>query len=134
MEGEDSYVLTFFSLQGEEPEEKTTEKMSYKVRLTKFDESKKVALIKQIKALIEGMNLVQVSSNEVFCCYIFSSCFLLFRVHYVCPHPRTHYFSYFQAKKFVESAPTDVKSDLTKAEAEELQKKLEEAGGSTELI
>ena len=44
----------------EEEAEKKVEKMSYNVRLIKFDEKKKVALIKQIKALIEGMNLVQV--------------------------------------------------------------------------
>lgn len=32
----------------------------FTVKLMKFDETKKVALIKEIKALIEGMNLVQV--------------------------------------------------------------------------
>ncbi|ELT92717.1 hypothetical protein CAPTEDRAFT_152560 [Capitella teleta] len=83
--------------QEEAVEEKPVEKMAYKVRLTKFDTAKKVALIKQIKGLIEGMNLVQ-------------------------------------AKKFVESVPTDVKSDLSKVEAEELQKLLEGAGGTVELI
>jgi large subunit ribosomal protein L7/L12 len=32
----------------------------FTVKLMKFDETKKVALIKEIKALVEGMNLVQV--------------------------------------------------------------------------
>lgn len=34
-------------------------KSSYTVKLMKFDEKQKVALIKEIKALVEGMNLVQ---------------------------------------------------------------------------
>lgn len=40
--------------------EKKPEKVSFAVKLTGFDETKKVALIKQIKNLIAGMNLVQV--------------------------------------------------------------------------
>jgi len=32
----------------------------FTVKLLKFDEAKKVALIKEVKALLEGMNLVQV--------------------------------------------------------------------------
>merc|ERR1739842_281999 len=32
---------------------------SFTVKLNKFDASKKVAIIKEIKALVEGMNLVQ---------------------------------------------------------------------------
>lgn len=35
------------------------EKVSFKVKLMKFDEKQKVALIKEVKALLEGMNLVQ---------------------------------------------------------------------------
>lgn len=34
-------------------------KSSFKVKLVKFDETKKVALIKEIKSLVENMNLVQ---------------------------------------------------------------------------
>ena len=47
--------------QEQEPEEaqpKST-KSSYKLKLIKYDETKKVALIKEIKALGENMNLVQ---------------------------------------------------------------------------
>ncbi|XP_041364125.1 39S ribosomal protein L12, mitochondrial-like, partial [Gigantopelta aegis] len=65
------------------------EKVAFTVKLMKFDEGKKVQLIKQIKTLMEGMNLVQ-------------------------------------AKKFVESAPAVVKSDITKEEAETLKKALTE--------
>lgn len=38
-----------------------------------------------------------------------------------------------EAKELVDSAPKPVKEGVTKAEAEELQKKIEEAGGGVEL-
>ncbi|XP_067006444.2 large ribosomal subunit protein bL12m [Anabrus simplex] len=57
---------------------------SFTVKLLKFDDKQKVALIKEVKNLMEGMNLVQ-------------------------------------AKKFVESAPTVVKADIGKDEAETLR-------------
>ncbi len=38
-----------------------------------------------------------------------------------------------EAKELVESAPKEVKADVPKAEADELKKKLEEAGASVEL-
>ena len=61
-----------------------------------FAADKKVALIKEIKNNVEGMNLVQ-------------------------------------AKKFVESAPTVVKTDLSKDEAEALKSTLEAVGGSCKI-
>ena len=44
----------------EEEVEVKEEKVVFTVRLTKFDTAKKVALIKEIKNQLEGMNLVQV--------------------------------------------------------------------------
>ncbi len=41
------------------PKEPATEKLVYNVKLVKFDPDNKVKLIKEIKSLIEGMNLVQ---------------------------------------------------------------------------
>lgn len=85
--------------QKEEEEEAATpvrEKTSFNVKLTGFDEAKKIALIKEIKNLIPGTNLVQ-------------------------------------AKKFVESVPVNVKTDLTKDEAETLMKAIEGAGGKAEM-
>ncbi|MEQ9142734.1 MAG: 50S ribosomal protein L7/L12 [Parvibaculaceae bacterium] len=38
-----------------------------------------------------------------------------------------------EAKELVEAAPKEIKADVPKAEAEELKKKLEEAGASVEL-
>ncbi|XP_052845746.1 50S ribosomal protein L7/L12 [Drosophila gunungcola] len=69
---------------------------SFKVKLVKFDEKQKVALIKEVKNLLEGMNLVQ-------------------------------------AKKFVESAPTIVKEDIPKEEAEKLKEALAKAGAIIEI-
>ena len=71
-------------------------KSSFTLKLTKFDDTKKVALIKEIKKLIEGINLVE-------------------------------------AKRFVEECPKVIRSNLTKEEAESLQKQLEAAGGVVKL-
>lgn len=81
-----------------EEEEEAPKKVqtAFKVKLVKFDEKQKVALIKEIKNLLEGMNLVQ-------------------------------------AKKFVESAPTIVKEDLPKEEAEKLKEALTKAGAIIEI-
>uniref|UniRef100_A0A1L8EH19 Putative 39s ribosomal protein l12 mitochondrial n=1 Tax=Haematobia irritans TaxID=7368 RepID=A0A1L8EH19_HAEIR len=82
----------------EEEEEAAPKKVqtSFKVKLVKFDEKQKVALIKEVKNLLEGMNLVQ-------------------------------------AKKFVESAPTVVKDDIPKDEAEKLKEALTKAGAVIEI-
>lgn len=82
----------------EEEEEAAPKKVqtSFKVKLVKFDEKQKVALIKEVKNLLEGMNLVQ-------------------------------------AKKFVESAPTIVKEDIPKEEAEKLKEALAKAGAVIEI-
>lgn len=80
----------------EEDEAPTKTKSSFTVKLTKFDEKQKVALIKEVKSLLEGMNLVQ-------------------------------------AKKFVESAPTVVKADIAKDEADKLKEALEKVGGVVEV-
>lgn len=80
----------------EEDEAPKKVKSSYNVKLMKFDEKQKVALIKEIKSLIEGMNLVQ-------------------------------------AKKFVENAPTLVKEDVPKEEAEKLKEAIEKVGGTVQI-
>uniref|UniRef100_A0A182MXQ6 Uncharacterized protein n=1 Tax=Anopheles dirus TaxID=7168 RepID=A0A182MXQ6_9DIPT len=71
-------------------------KTTFKVKLVKFDEKQKVALIKEVKNLLEGMNLVQ-------------------------------------AKKFVESAPTMVKEDIPKEEAEKLKEAFTKVGAVIEV-
>ncbi|CAH8608363.1 unnamed protein product [Dicrocoelium dendriticum] len=74
-------------------DELPTVKTSFTVKLAKFDATKKVQLIKEIKSLLPEMNLAQ-------------------------------------AKKFVESAPGDLKTDVSKDEAEEIKKTLESAGAT----
>uniref|UniRef100_A0A8R1DWF0 Uncharacterized protein n=1 Tax=Caenorhabditis japonica TaxID=281687 RepID=A0A8R1DWF0_CAEJA len=73
------------------------QKMTFTVKLTKFDDTKKIAIIKEIRNAVPGLNLVQ-------------------------------------AKKFVETAPVNVKEDLGKAEAEELKAVLEKAGAVIEIV
>jgi len=56
--------LRFVSiLKAEEEEAAAPQKMSYTVKLTGFDADKKIALIKELKNLIPGTNLVQVMFN-----------------------------------------------------------------------
>lgn len=71
-------------------------KSSFSVKLVKFQDDKKVALIKEIKKLVEGINLVE-------------------------------------AKRYVEECPRVIKANLSKDEAEALQKQLEAAGGIVKL-
>lgn len=66
------------------------------MKITKFDDKQKVALIKEVKNVLEGFNLVQ-------------------------------------AKKFVESAPTVVKADISKDEAEKLKEALSKVGAVIEI-
>lgn len=42
-------------------------------------------------------------------------------------------FCFFQAKKFIESLPQTVKTDMKKEDAETLQKQLEAVGGTVKL-
>jgi len=55
------FVAQSAPAQVEEEEEAApkTVKTSFKVKMTKFDDKQKVALIKEIKSLFDGMNLVQ---------------------------------------------------------------------------
>ncbi|XP_050430744.1 39S ribosomal protein L12, mitochondrial isoform X2 [Adelges cooleyi] len=77
--------------QDEEEDVPAAVKTSFTIKLMKFDDKQKVALIKEVKNLLEGMNLVQ-------------------------------------AKKFVESAPTIIKSDIGKDEAEKLKEAFTKVG------
>lgn len=54
-------IGNFANVQQPEEEETTPQKVktAFTVKLTKFDEKQKVAIIKEIKNLLEGMNLVQ---------------------------------------------------------------------------
>uniref|UniRef100_A0A1I7Z2M9 Large ribosomal subunit protein bL12m n=1 Tax=Steinernema glaseri TaxID=37863 RepID=A0A1I7Z2M9_9BILA len=73
------------------------QKMTFTVKLTKFADGKKIALIKEIRNIMPNLNLVQ-------------------------------------AKKFVETAPVNVKEDMGKAEAEEMKAALEKVGATVEIV
>ena len=44
---------------------------SFSLKITKFDDGKKVALIKEVKSLVEGLNLVQVCCKKLHSVFIF---------------------------------------------------------------
>jgi|UniRef100_A0AC35FEL6 large subunit ribosomal protein L7/L12 len=73
------------------------QKMTFAVKITKYDDSKKISLIKEIRNIMPNLNLVQ-------------------------------------AKKFIETAPVEVKNDLGKAEADELKAALEKCGAIVEIL
>ncbi|KAJ9079863.1 54S ribosomal protein L12, mitochondrial [Entomophthora muscae] len=80
----------------EAPAEKPAEKTMFTVKLEKFDAAAKAKVIREIKAILPGANLVE-------------------------------------AKKFVESAPKVIRSDVPKEEAEKLKATLEAVGATVVL-
>lgn len=80
----------------EEVSEVQQAKSSFTVRILKFETSKKVALIKEVKNIVPGMNLVQ-------------------------------------AKKFVESVPSVVGTDISREDAEKLKETLTAVGAFVEI-
>ena len=62
-----SFIFVFFIFQKKEEEEdegaRPTAQSVFKVRLIKYDETKKVPVIKQVKDAVENINLVQVSTT-----------------------------------------------------------------------
>lgn len=60
-----SWYFVIFNQQEEVDEEPQAKvQTSFTLKLTQFNDSKKIALIKEIKNLVEGMNLVQVSFKQ----------------------------------------------------------------------
>ncbi|XP_071877830.1 mitochondrial ribosomal protein L12 [Bombus fervidus] len=70
---------------------------AFAIKLTGFDEKQKIALIKEIKAILPDCNLVQ-------------------------------------AKKFVESIPAVIKSDIPKEEAEKIKETVTKVGATVEIV
>lgn len=54
-----SFVNIFIQADDEEEAAPKKVQTAFKVKMLKFDDKQKVALIKEIKSLFEGMNLVQ---------------------------------------------------------------------------
>lgn len=85
--------------------------MTFSVKLTKFDDAKKIALIKEIRTAVPGLNLVQAKKVTIlsYCCI-------------------------FSIVQFVETAPVVVKEDMGKQEAEDMKALLEKAGATIEIV
>lgn len=56
-----AFLNNLFTHQDEDADNAKTVQTAFTLKVTKFDETKKVALIKEIKNLVEGLNLVQVN-------------------------------------------------------------------------
>lgn len=61
-EGQSLIALSL--IQEDEGDEPKVTKTSFTLKLIRFDENKKVPLIKEIKNVVEGMNLVQVRKRK----------------------------------------------------------------------
>lgn len=85
------------------------EKTAFNVTLTKIDPTQKAKAIREVKAIMPSMNLVEVSVLE--------------EIDFLVTDLND-----FQAKKFVESLPKVLKEGATKEEAEKLKKALEAVG------
>ena len=102
----------------EAPEAKAAAKTEFNVKIVKFEEKAKLAIIKEVRA-ITGKGLKEVRGGIHEC--------LGGRVaDRVNGRPT-------QSKDLVESAPFVLKKDIKKEEAEELQKKFKELGAQVEL-
>lgn len=84
------------------------------MKLEKIDPASKAKIIREVKAIMPNMNLVE-----------------------VCPHisirTTLHCLIASQAKKFVESVPKVLKENVPKEEAEKLMKTLKELGATVAL-
>ncbi|QRV91279.1 ribosomal protein L7/L12 C-terminal domain [Ceratobasidium sp. AG-Ba] len=94
-------------------EEKPKEKTIFSVKLEKIDAANKAKVIREVKAIMPNMNLVEASVQLQ----------IVFIIH----------LTITQAKKFVESVPKVLKENVPKEEAEKLMKTLKELGATVSL-
>lgn len=95
-------------------EEKPKEKTSFTVKLESFDAAAKPKIIREVKAMVPNLTLIEVSPH-------------------VPPYSALAYPTTPQAKKFVESLPQTLKANLNKEEAEKLQKAFTDLGAVIKL-
>ena len=100
----------------DEPEaEKPKEKTVFNVKLESFDAGSKPKVIREVKALVPNLTLIDVRLRTSFLISKCSPAYL------------------FQAKKFVESLPKVLKENLPKEEAEKLKATFEALGSVVTL-
>lgn len=96
-------------------QEKPKEKTSFNVKLESFDATAKAKVIREVKALVPNLTLIEVSNP----------------FHSSKPKPKNLHLH--QAKKFVESLPQILKENMPKEEAEKLKATLEGHGAVVKL-
>ena len=124
-------LINFFHSQ-DEASPKKEEQSEFTVRLVKYEETSKIKLIKEIKVLMDGMNLVQVKKPSCSTTVVYIAKFMYSHPCPICTHVRC-FSTHTQSKKFVEGVPQVIKSEVSKEEAERLKAALEAAGGVVEL-
>ena len=100
-------------------QEKPKEKTIFNVKLESFDAGAKPKVIREVKAMVPNLSLIEVK----FTLLLSIAIFILQRSDTLL----------IQAKKFVESLPKILKENLSKADAEKLQKTFEAIGAVVKL-
>jgi large subunit ribosomal protein L7/L12 len=95
-------------------QEKPKEKTVFNVKLESFDAASKPKVIREVKALVPNLTLMDVSLSALNLCNLV--------INLVS-----------QAKKFVESLPKVLKENVSKEDAEKLAKVFEAIGGVVKL-
>jgi len=116
-------------------EEKPAEKTSFQVKLISFDEAAKFKVLKEIRALKPGMQLMEVRSNIEYSrtsatrrllCSITMCLIMLFS-------SSLFYHLLLQSKALIEKLPSILKDDVSKDEGAQWVEKLKAAGAVVEL-
>jgi large subunit ribosomal protein L7/L12 len=112
-------------------QEKPKEKTVFNVKLESFDAAAKPKIIREVKAMIPNLTLIDVRSH-----FRRSSPLPPISLHHPRAIPnhssvyRAHVIlSFYQAKKFVESLPKVLKENIAKEDAEKLKKVFSDLGG-----
>jgi large subunit ribosomal protein L7/L12 len=96
-------------------QEKPKEKTIFNVKLESFDTAAKPKIIREVKALVPNLTLIDVSPISYYMLYF------MYPDHF------------FQAKKFVESLPKILKENLSKQDAEKMKATFEALGAVVKL-
>jgi large subunit ribosomal protein L7/L12 len=111
-------------------QEKPKEKTVFNVKLESFDAAAKPKIIREVKAMIPNLTLIDVRSH-----FRRSSPLPPILLHYLCAisnHSSVYHADvilFYQAKKFVESLPKVLKENIAKEDAEKLKKVFSDLGG-----
>ena len=123
-------------------QEEVKEKTVFNVKLESFDAAAKPKIIREVKAIVPNLTLIDVRVHSFPSHSTGITPFPQpFLVHHACPYyPSSSVVSLstlltspLQAKKFVEGVPKVLKENVTKEDAEKLQKAFEALGAVVKL-